>query len=1262
MKIKDMERILLFFFLISSSFLFLLVNNNNFSEDKDNIPVKEEIKSLALSNRNIGRLNLSESGYGITYSNNIIYVATTPGIYYIDVVDPTNPTIIDFFPTKWSCYDVFAVNNIIFVSDARDMAIVDFNDLENPIEIGRVYIPNETRNVVAYGNYAYCGSSKAFSIVNISDLYNPTFLSQLNIPNVKDVIVKGNIVYITGREGIYCINVSNPRKPEIIGSSYIFGTWNMDIKDDIAYLCSYHEILIFNISDPYNPNEINKIELSERIDDIKIQDEIAYLGNVGGGIGFYNISDRLNPICIGSCKLEDNNIYEIAISKEICYASTAHVFGIECVDITNVQPSMIQGFGRLQNRGYDIVIREDKAYIADYGLSIFDIKNPLNLVKIGVYKSTTSSRSIVLNEDIAFLACGNNGLECVNISNPYDPVLVGNLTIPGYAMNLKLKDNIAYIACDISGIIVVNVSNVYNPYIIGKHNIGSVARYVEIYDNILFVLDNLNLLIFNISDPLNIDFLGNFESLGYIEYITIKDDYAFVTTNSRELYILDIKNPIDPNIVSHYNTIFLGVSIEVDGDDLYIAELADGVVHLDINDLKNPKLKGKYETSGSVIELEIKGDYLFVVFEIGIQTIKIDIPIPPGKTYLKNIQYNNLTNNIHLEWTKALNTNNYTIYRYTSPITEINEKTILVSTIKNLEFVDHISEDGTYYYVIATSNENGILLSNCQAIEIIFLGLKAPKLDPIVPFPSTNGKVYLSWNHISEAEKYLLYRSTSPITQIDNNVILLTTQLETSFIDELTTDGRFYYAIVAENAIYKSSLSNCEAIQIKITPPEENIPIEHPNIPFVNTILEPFLQYDIGMDIHVDNIGNLYVVGMVTDLNTGESDVYLLKFNIVGTLIFECIWNSGSYEFATGVALDSNGNVYVTGTTINTLGDNNIFLLKYNSKGEFIWEFIWSGDNNDEGNSVAIDSNNNIYVVGSTNSYGLISTEICLLKINPEGFIEWNITWGTDGDDKGNDIVIDNLDNIYITGTANADICVLKYSSEANHLWSMLWGGNKKDLGESIVLAHSSKCIYITGSTLSYGKGSSDIFLLKLGLEGEFKWAVTYGDEGWQEGRDIALDLFENVYIVGNIGAPPSYTGIVILKFRSSGNFVWNYIVENHDQSNIVTSIYMSSVIITDNLVGESIYVDNFGVVFVTGSSDTTDNLMLNKITYSDGDLKMGDVNGDSIVDIIDALLIAQYYVGLNPSGMKYPELADVNNDNSIDIVDSLLVASNYVS
>ncbi|MBN1214746.1 MAG: SBBP repeat-containing protein [Candidatus Lokiarchaeota archaeon] len=1267
MRLKNIKTgIFIFLILLAATFFSSYLINSIYFKDKNNeLPVEINLKSSTTLGRTIGGLDINRIGYGITYSNNIVYIAGTSGIFYIDVSDATDPYLIGEFTTEVSCEDVFVIGDLVYVADGRDIAIVDFSDINNPIEIGRTYCPSDAFDIIVHGNYAYCGSSRAFTIFDISDPYNPILLGQMSLDSrLYEMKIQDNIAYIAGSFGLYCIDISDPRNPAIMGSIDVSSD-ALDIIDNIAFIGQYGALIYIDISDPYNPNIIGSINTAGKPLNIKIQENILYMAGFYDGIAYYDITERTNPRLLGYIELQDMEngyyVYELSMSDDICYVGVGN-YGLQCVDITNTQLAMGVSIGITPYHEEDFIIQDNIAYIVGNSLTLLDISVPLNPVRIAELYLPSNAYNIVLNGNIAILACHDKGIQCVDVSDLFNPILIGNCNVSGNAKNIKVQNNIAYIACRDMGISIVDITDPFNPCLLTEYYTQRTALFVEILDNTLIIGDDLGLLFVDITNPLEPVTIGTYDDLGYTDYFTIQDNYVYISASSRYT-ILDMQDPTNPVFIGSYSTGFTGASIKIYNNDIYTAEFSEGVVHLDFSDPYNPSFERRYDSFGEARQIERKENYLYILIEIGLQVIDLNYPILPGKTYLKNIEYNSQTGDVHLQWTEALNTEIYAIYRDTSQIIEINDDIQLVSTTNNLEYIDNIKEDGTFYYAITTTNNDGVVLSNCREINTIFLGLVSPKLAPIVPFPSTDGKVCLTWNHVPRAEEYLVYRSTSPITQIDDGVILLATQTETMFIDMITTDGMYYYAIIAQNAMDTSSISNCEVIDVLITPPEENTPIEHPNIPFIDIILEPLLQYDIGMDICVDDLGNLYVVGMVTDLNTGESDVYLFKFNIMGEIVFECTWSSGPNEYATGIALDSKGNIYVTGTTDSGSGNNNIFLLKYNPNGELIWDLIWGSENNEEGNDVVINSKDDIFVTGITNSFDLTSTEICLIKINPSGNVDWYKTWGTNNDDIGNALVIDNLDNIYITGTANNDVCVLKYNSEGILIWSMVWGGENIDSGQSIAMKSSSDYIYITGSTQSYGSGTSDIFLLKLGIDGHFYWAVTYGDEGWEGGKDLTIDLFGNIYIIGNIGEPPSHTGIVILKFRPSGTLVWNYIIEQETQTNIVAStLSFASEINSDNLMAQSICIDNFGAVFITGSSDSSDNLMLNKIEYSDGDPKMGDVNGDDTVNIIDALLVAQYYVGLEPSELIHIELADVNNDGIVDIVDAWQIAKNFVS
>ena len=110
-------------------------------------------------------------------------------------------------------------------------------------------------------------------------------------------------------------------------------------------------------------------------------------------------------------------------------------------------------------------------------------------------------------------------------------------------------------------------------------------------------------------------------------------------------------------------------------------------------------------------------------------------------------------------------------------------------------------------------------------------------------------------------------------------------------------------------------------------------------------------------------------------------------------------------------------------------------------------------------------------------SYTRITTSIS------ENFI-WHKTWGDLWDDHGDDIAIDTLDNIYVVGytttvLGDKDIVLLKFDLDGILQWERIWGGSG-DIDYILGLfVDSSNNIYATGETNSYGAGNRDIVLLK---------------------------------------------------------------------------------------------------------------------------------------------------------------------------------------
>jgi hypothetical protein len=219
----------------------------------------------------------------------------------------------------------------------------------------------------------------------------------------------------------------------------------------------------------------------------------------------------------------------------------------------------------------------------------------------------------------------------------------------------------------------------------------------------------------------------------------------------------------------------------------------------------------------------------------------------------------------------------------------------------------------------------------------------------------------------------------------------------------------------------------------------------------------------------------------------------------------------------------------------------------YNSKDPE-WMITWGSENNEEwGHDLVIDSNDNLYVVGDTETYGAGDEDVVLIKFDDLGKVLWYKTWGGTEFDNGYGIISDSLDNLYLTGTTQSfgqgkdDIILLKYSNDGVLLFNETWGNNKSDIGYDL-LTDSKGDIYITGETRKDGALYSDIVLIKFNSTGSEIWNATWGGIYNDRCSGIAIDSNGDIYVVGssviyNIDYIPT---LVILKYNSSGNLLWN--------------------------------------------------------------------------------------------------------------------------
>ncbi len=300
--------------------------------------------------------------------------------------------------------------------------------------------------------------------------------------------------------------------------------------------------------------------------------------------------------------------------------------------------------------------------------------------------------------------------------------------------------------------------------------------------------------------------------------------------------------------------------------------------------------------------------------------------------------------------------------------------------------------------------------------------------------------------------------------------------------------------------------------------------------------------------IAVDASGNVYVTG-VSYTSTTSYDYATVKYNSSGNELWVARYtglNSTSSDTAEAVAVDSSGNVYVTGNS-GASSKYDYATIKYNSSGVQQWVARYNGDANaiDAASAIAVDSSGNVYVGGRSTGIGT-GYDFATVKYNSSGVQQWVARYNgpSDGYDCIHKLVLDSSNNVYVTGDSNGtgtslDFATVKYNNSGVQQWVARYNGtgNGSDSASSIVLDGSGN-IYVTGR--STGDGSVDYATIKYNSAGTQIWVSSY--DGPANGLDAAYSISlrgSYLYITGESIGIHTYQDFATIKYDLSGNEIW---------------------------------------------------------------------------------------------------------------------------
>jgi len=300
---------------------------------------------------------------------------------------------------------------------------------------------------------------------------------------------------------------------------------------------------------------------------------------------------------------------------------------------------------------------------------------------------------------------------------------------------------------------------------------------------------------------------------------------------------------------------------------------------------------------------------------------------------------------------------------------------------------------------------------------------------------------------------------------------------------------------------------------------------------------------DKSYSITTDALKNIYLTGYFSNIvdfdpgngvanltSNGYEDIFIQKMDSLGNFIWAKSIGGTGDDRSRSIAVDTVGNIYITGefaglvdfnpdtstTLLNSHGDTDIFIQKFDAAGNFIWVKSFGGYSFDAGRCLTLDSMGNVYITGFFKNAAYIITSKGLVQISSNG---------------------------------EEDIFVEKLDANGNFLWIKTMGGIWKDYGYSITTDPIGK-VYITGSfqntvdfdpdsgvtNLSSIGSSLDIFIQKLDSSGNFLWVESMGGASFDESFSISVDGMYNICISGYFYTTADFDpGIGITNLTSNG-------------------------------------------------------------------------------------------------------------------------------
>jgi hypothetical protein len=469
----------------------------------------------------------------------------------VDILNASVPDSIVFvssIPTPGSAISVKVYNDIAYLAAGSRLLIFDISDISNPIQLNTIDIPLFTWEIEVNDSFVYAfHENTGLYVIDVTNPALPEIVGTYQTDTLTyNIELYNDYVFIANRlDGITVVDVSDGTNPQFVSNIPLHYAYDLRVHNDFVYATGLSKLYTVDISDILSPQVADSTLTNAPTGSIRYDNNYLYIVSLEQGLLVYGLSNADHPDLVTVYET-DSQYRDLCISQDKAIVITDRR-GIKTLNLDFTVNEDIDSNILLPQYSSKIKENSGLLYVANGSrISILEDNIGIGLNMLGCYNFSNYVYSFEFLGAYVLVAT-ESYVYCLDVSDPTNPYVVNNNPPNCHSRSIALDNEIAYLSGG-NAIYTYDVSNVFQLTQLGRYLYqGMLTESSYLYQGYLYqASEEDGLLIFDTSDPANLSLVGSYNTRGIVTDVNIVGSTAFLCGQDNNVHVLNCSDPANP--------------------------------------------------------------------------------------------------------------------------------------------------------------------------------------------------------------------------------------------------------------------------------------------------------------------------------------------------------------------------------------------------------------------------------------------------------------------------------------------------------------------------------------------------------------------------------------------------------------------------------------------------------------------------------------------------------------------------------------------